>query len=326
MLRIGLAGCGYWGKKLLRNLAALDDIRLAVCDPDDAARAYAARYASTLSSYSNLIQRSDAVVIATQPAQHAAMAVQALESKVHVFVEKPMATCLEDAWRMEKAATESRCVLMVGHTFVHNAAVHFLRDVIQSGEIGRPIYGYGQRLNLGIVRKDVGVLWNLGPHDVSIADFLFDGVEFQGVRKESVLPVDVSPHEDVAFLSLCAHDQGAPIPLHIHLSWVDPQKARRMTIVGERKMLVYDDTSHDPIRIYDSRIERQPLDAAAGSFGESRAVSRPGVLTIPRVDVPEPLGVEMRAFVTACREGKAPASCDAAAGRRVVQILEAATR
>jgi predicted dehydrogenase len=329
-LRVALVGYGYWGPNLARNLAALPDVELAVvCELDDARRAEARRMLPTarFADYDDVLSDRDvdAVVVATPARTHYELACRALESGKHVLVEKPLAMTVSDCEDLGGRADRAGLTLMVGHTFLYNSAVRWLRDHVQGGHLGDVLYVHAQRLNLGRVRRDVNVLWNLAPHDVSILLYVLDADPVAvSARGRGYLRSDV---EDVVFVDLEFPDGGLG---HLHLSWLDPRKVRQVTVVGTRNMVVYDDIDTESrIRVYDKGIDvMTSLEDSATrrhqSLGEFQAVVRSGDLLVPRIDFEEPLRVECREFVDAITQRRAPLT-DAGHASRVVRVLAAAS-
>jgi predicted dehydrogenase len=273
-----------------------------------------------LASYSSLeeaLDHVDAVIVATPPTTHSALAVRALAAGKHVLVEKPLATSTEHARRMIDEASARSLILMVGHTFEYNAAVWRLRELVHSNELGRLYYLDSARLNLGLYQSDVNVIWDLGPHDVSIFNYLLGAT-----------PVSVqawgSRHghnflEDVAYLRLLYTDPD--VTANIHVSWLDPCKVRRTTVVGSSKMAVYNDLSSDErIRIFDKGVVAPDGDASLQNIPMSY---RYGEIRSPYVSFEEPLTVQDREFVSCVLSGRQPRT-DGANGLSVVQTLEAA--
>jgi predicted dehydrogenase len=259
----------------------------------------------------------DAVVIATPPSTHVELALAAIEAGKHVLVEKPLATSSEDGERLVAAAASASTVLMVGHTFEYNAAVRKLQDVITNDGLGRLHYIDTARLNLGLYQSDVNVVWDLAPHDVSIINFLL-GVSPTYVQAWGSRHAHAQL-EDVAFVRLYYDDFN--INANIHVSWLDPSKVRRVTVVGSRKMAVYDDLADDErIRIYDKGVvtpDGEELGAVPMSY-------RYGDITSPFIEFPEPLMVQDRHFVECCQSGTHPLT-DGHNGLAVIRVLEAAT-
>jgi predicted dehydrogenase len=326
-IAIGLAGVGYWGSKLARNIDEAAGCRLAaICDPDpDRLAASGERYREAarfeqLGEFLNC-DELDAVVLATPAFLHAKHVAVALAAGKHVLVEKPLALSVADCEDLSEQADTTALTLMVGHTFVYSEPVRVLRRLIQSGELGRILYAYAHRLNLGVIREDLNALWNFGPHDVSILLYLLERMpERVSAREYSLLNREI---EDVVFLVLEFPDD---IVAHVHESWLDPRKIRQLTVVGDSKMVVYDDTDVEtPLRIYDKGITRpdgSPFYADTG-FGEFQLETRTGDMIAPRVESREPLRVEIEHFVECVATGARP-DTDARHGRDVVAILEAA--
>lgn len=327
---IGMIGCGYWGPNLLRNYLALENVRVkTVADRSPDRRRWiekqhpAVRLADDGAEI--LADREiDAVVIATPAASHAELTRAAFEAGKDVFVEKPLAIRTEEAAELARIADREGRVLMVGHTFLYNAAVRELRRRIEAGELGRIHYLYSQRLNLGIVREDVNASWNLAPHDLSIGRYLVGAdptsVSATGVRAlQPELGLD-----DVVFLSF-TFDGG--VVMHIHVSWLDPRKVRTMTVVGDRKMIVYDDVSDDKLAIYDKGITRGdpvPVEQPT-TFARARMITRAGDLLVPNLRVPEPLAEECKHFARCLATRERPFT-DGWSGVAVTAALEAADR
>jgi len=331
MPKIGLIGCGYWGPNLLRNLNSFDDVTVvAVADRSDERRGFVQKnypHIKVLEEGQDIINDPDidAVSIATPAATHAQVARLALEAGKDVFVEKPLALKTEDAIELTRLAKKKERILMVGHSFLYNAAVNDLKRRIDDGDLGKLYYLYSQRLNLGIVRPDVDAAWNLAPHDVSIGCYLLDSKPVQ-VTASGVRALQPGPDglDDVVFMSV-RYESG--VVMHIHVSWLDPMKVRRMTVVGDRRMIVYDDISSDKLRIYDKGIIKgdpvpmeQPTD-----FARFKMITRAGDLHVPNVKVPEPLKVQCRHFIDCVKDRVTPRS-DGHNGVMVTAVLEAAQR
>jgi predicted dehydrogenase len=323
-LGLGVIGCGYWGTNLVRNFAALPEARLrALADLSPERRdIMAARYpdAAVMDDHRRLLSRSDiqAVAICTPPATHRFLAVEALAAGKHVLVEKPLATSVADADAMIAAASAAGRILMVGHTFVYNPAVELLASLVRDGALGRIYYLRATRVNLGLFQRDVNVLWDLAPHDLSILETVL-GQNPERIRawgQAFVHPDQV----DVASLNL---GYAGGLTALTHVSWLDPCKIRRVTVVGDQKMAVYDDLEPlDKIKIYDRGVERPPY---AESFGEFQLSYRYGDVHAPRLRWTEPLRRECAHFIACARDGAPPRS-DGPSGRRVVALLEAADR
>jgi predicted dehydrogenase len=318
-VRIGCVGYGYWGPNIVRSVAKLPNAELvAICDASDANRAKAAAAypgVATCSDPAELVARPDidAVVIAAPAPLHYEIARKALDAGKHTFVEKPLTLTSADARDLLHRAEERGLTLMVGHLMEYHGAIEYLRDLVASGELGEILYVYAQRLNLGKVRTAENAFWSLAPHDVSMILFLLgeapDRVSANGA---SYLHEGV---QDVVFANL--HFASGKTA-NIHVSWLDPHKTRRITLVGSKKMAVFDDMeSTDKIWIYDKGVA--PADAMA--YGEDLML-RFGDIRVPHVKMAEPLVAEMKHFVECIESGATPRS-DGLDGLRVVQVLEA---
>ena len=327
-IAVGLVGVGYWGEKLARNIDDAAGARLAaLCDADPERLTQVGERYREAARYGDLDElladdQISAVVLASPASLHASHAHAAVAAGKHVLVEKPLALTLADCDDLIARSKTSGVKLMVGHTFIYSEPVRVLRRMIEAEELGRVLYAYAQRLNLGVIREDLNSLWNFGPHDISILLYLLGRrPERVSARMYSLLDREL---EDVAFLVLEFPDG---IVAHVHESWLDPRKIRQLTIVGDRKMAVYDDTDVEtPLRIYDKGVALggQSPGREAG-FGEFKLETRTGDMLAPRVVSPEPLRVEIEHFV-ACVATDAQPETDAMHGRDVVAILEAAEK
>jgi predicted dehydrogenase len=322
VVNVALVGCGYWGPNLARNFHQLEMSRLvACCDLDrEKTRRLERLYPGmrTTTSVDDILNDPgvDAVAIATPARTHYALAKAALESGKHVLVEKPLTMDSGQALDLHRMAEERRLVLMVGHVFEYNPAVRAIKRFVESGEIGEVYYAYSTRVNLGRVQSDINALWSIAPHDISILLYLLgqmpEEVQAAGARylNDSV--------EDVVFVNL-RFPSG--VLAHVHASWLDPSKVRQMTIVGSRKMIVYDDVAAEKIRLYDKGVYRkgEPI------YGEFQYKLHSGDILIPKIQMSEPLKVECAHFLECIVEGKRPLT-DGMNGWRVVRVLEAADR
>jgi predicted dehydrogenase len=334
-VNVALVGLGYWGPNLARNLVLLKGGRLhTICDarPEQLAR-FGAQYpsATTTGDFDAVLANPEihAVVLATPSVTHHPLAKAALLAGKHVLVEKPLATSSADCEELIAIADERRLTLMVGHVFIYNAAVRKVREYIDSGELGEVLYLYSQRLNLGQVRKDANALWNFAPHDLSIMGYWLQAEPEQVVaRGYDYLQPGI---EDVVFMTL---DYPGGVGANVHISWLDPLKVRRMTVVGSEKMVVYDDVSTDArVLLYDKGVTRSgpipdPRAASLGSYetyGEFQLLLRAGDVLIPRIDFVEPLKLETQHFIDCILSGETPQT-DGRDGLRVVRALEAAQR
>ena len=319
---IACVGAGYWGRNLVRVFGNLAGSHLkTVCDNDPEVRGRVANqhgHLTVVSDYESVLQDADieAVVIALPAVQHYETAKLALESGKHVFVEKPMTTRVAEAEELVEIADRNHRILMVGHLLVHHPAVDALKRLLDDGEFGETYYLYSQRVNLGIVRKNENALWSLAPHDIAVMLHLLDQEpDAVSARGECYLQKDI---EDVVFVNLHFRDGKMG---QLQVSWLDPHKIRRLTIVGSEKMAVFDDMeSAEKIRIYDKAAERESYE----SYGEAITL-RFGDVVIPHIRMDEPLKLECQHFVDCVRTETTPKS-DGQDGLRVVRVLEAAQR
>lgn len=319
-LRVAVIGAGYWGPNLIRNFneaPGADVVAVADLSPERLAP-IRKRYPSVrlTRDHREIVADGaiDAVAIATPINTHRALCEEALAAGKHVLVEKPLAGTVADAEAIVAAARAARRTLMVGHTFVYNPAVATVRRIIERGDLGRVHYIDSQRVNLGLHQFDFNVLWDLGPHDVSITlHWLGEEPLWVQCTGGCFAQDDI---EDVAWLTM-GFPSGAIA--HAHLSWLAPGKIRAMTVIGSRKMAVYDDvTSVEKVKVFDQGVEALEPD-------ELRRAYRAGDIHSPRVPVTEALQVEVRHFTDSVRNGTPPTT-DGQAGLRVVRVLEAATR
>ena len=318
-VRVGVVGYGYWGSKHVRVLAGLPNVEVTVVEnrpPRLREAALSFPSARLATSLEEACRDLDAVVIATPPCSHALVARQALRAGLHTLVEKPLATSVAEA---ESIVAEAEgLTLMVGHTFEYNAAVWKLKQLISSGEFGRVLYIHTARLSLGRYQNDCNVIWDLAPHDISIVSYLLD--EYPEVAAAWAQRNVGELHADVAYLRL--NFPRASVPAFVHVSWLDPNKVRRVTVVGERKMAVYDDLAAEArIRIYDAGVTPAQLGEEPAPF-EMPVTYRTGDITSPYVDFTEPLLVQDSHFVDCVRTGRKP-NTDGQRGLEVVKVLEA---
>ena len=325
MIKVAQIGVGYWGPNLLRNLVANKDCEVVrVVDMSEERRAF------VLSLYPSVAVTSkvediwqddsiDAVVIATPAGTHFSLVMQALNAGKHVLVEKPMATTVGEIEQIGTVANGKGLVAMVGHTFLYNSAVRYIKNLIDTGELGDIRYIYSQRLNLGRIRSDIDALWNLAPHDVSIIQYWLGNPSPAQTTRRGMSYVQEGI-DDVVFLNL---QYGMGVMANIHVSWLDPHKVRKMTIVGSRKMAVYDDVAESKIAIYDKGVdvvasleENMPFDRT----GFPQFSLRSGDVLLPKIEWQEPLSVEIRHFLDCIGQG---AECITGIehARKVVSIL-----
>jgi predicted dehydrogenase len=318
-VRIAVVGLGYWGPNLVRNLQEVDCAEVvAVCDVrDDRRELIGKRYPAIrlCEDVDDVLSADDvdALAIATPVSTHFDLASAALEAGKHVFVEKPLAASSAEALGLVQLAGERGLVLMPGHTFLYSPPVVAIRELIVSGALGDLYFISTSRVNLGLHQSDVSVAWDLGPHDFSILRYWLDETPtfVSALSRGFVIP----SIPDVAFINL--EFPSGPVA-HVELSWLAPSKLRRTTVVGSEKMVVYDDTSNEPVRIFDSGVTLKEPE----SFGEYRLTYRTGDIVSPRVDAAEPLSVELQDFCSAIQDGTTPRS-SAPLGLEVVRMIEA---
>jgi predicted dehydrogenase len=316
-VRVGVVGLGYWGPNLARNFDRLPESELAwICDASEESRARWARELPSARMAADLDElladdSLEAVAVATHVPSHAELAERVLGAGKHCFVEKPLAQSVTEAERVVEAAEEAGRVLMVGHLLEYHPGLDKLRDLVVSGELGDIRYIYGNRLNLGKLRADENALWSLGAHDVSVVLRLADEEPYEcRAVGESYMREGV---EDVVF---CYLRFPSGLAAHLHLSWLDPHKERRFTVVGSKRMATFDDMEvENKVTVYD-----KGFDQDFASYGEY--IARSGDVHSPRVSNEEPLRIECRHFVERVRDGGIPRS-DGEAGLRVVRVLEA---
>lgn len=323
MLNVGVVGLGYWGPKLARNWCELPEAKLEwVCDLDSSrlghvARLYPGVYASQ--NYHEVLESDiDAVCIATPVRSHYRLAMDALCAGKHILVEKPLASCVEQAGEIVREGERRGLVVMAGHTFVYNPAVVAMKEIIDAGTLGRIYYINSIRVNLGIFQPDVNVAWDLAPHDLSILMFVLGEIPIKAsARGETYVQRHKALH-DVAFINLVFP---SGIMADIRVSWLDPVKIRRYTVVGSEKMLVYDDVeSQNKIMIYDKGVDIPPYSDTVEEFSLSYRTGE----GVPHPIVwEEPLKIECQHFVDCITHGRVSRS-NGRMGLEVVRILEAA--
>ena len=318
-----VVGYGYWGPNIARNISERPEFRLLGCCERDPVRAAAfSRRHPEVPVIADLHEllldpRIEAVMIATPPRTHHALAKAALEAGRHVLVEKPLAASVEEAEDLIETANRNGRVLMPGHTFLYSPPVNKVRELISSGELGEVYFVTSSRMNLGLYQAD-GVISDLAPHDLSILLYWLGrpvtqiAASGQSVFREGV--------PETAFLNV-GFECGARA--NVQISWLAPRKMRQMVVVGSRRMVSYEDTSADEsVRIYDRGLD-PPVDHAPASFGEYRLTYRAGDIVVPQIEAAEPLGLELADFAQAIRTGTEPRS-NSSIGLQIVAALEAA--
>lgn len=327
-ITVGIVGVGYWGPNLIRSFADTPGCEVRyICDLREETFAKIGtrfRQSKVTTRYGDLLEdpELDGIVIATPAATHAELATKALNAGKHVLVEKPLAHEVEAGRKLVQLAEIQQRILMAGHTFEYNPAVRKLRDVIHDPSFGDIVYLYSRRVNLGVLRQDVNALWNLAPHDISIILYLFEEYpHYVSARGLSHIRRGI---EDVAFMYL---EFPSGRIAHVHVSWLDPSKLRNMTIIGSRRMVIYDDIDPEArLKIYDRGFEVESVISGMdhGNFASYMYRVRPGDIIAPHIDWTEPLMIECRHFIESIREGRAPLT-DGHNGLRVVRVLSAAT-
>lgn len=322
-ISVGVVGCGYWGPNHARNLNSLSDCHLrAICDQDPQRLAHLKSLYPKVECYTtfdDMVARAnlDAVVIATGLNSHFALAQKSLQAGLHTLLEKPMAASSAECDTLNSLADERKLVLMVGHTFLYSAHVRKIKEIADKGDLGDIQYISSRRLNLGLFQKDINVTWDLAPHDLSIILYIIG---------EAPLSVNCCGKAHVSrgvedVTSTCLVFRKDRIAT-IHNSWLDPRKVREMTIVGSRRMVVYDDVAPlEKIKIYDVRVEVPPH---YDTFAEFQYAYHYGDMYVPYVRQEEPLKLECQHFLDCIRDGTKPLS-DGAHGRQLVRVLEAAS-
>jgi predicted dehydrogenase len=320
-IRVGVIGCGYWGPNLVRNLKLTPGCEVAIlCDASEKRLHHMQKLYPSVPGTARLEDVFDdptvnAVIIATPVRFHFSMAKAALEAGKHVFIEKPMARTVAECEELIALSETKGLVLMVGHTFMFSPAVNRMKEIIDSGDIGKIRYIASQRLNLGLFQKDINVAWDLAPHDLSIILHLLEETP-QSVACQGSCHV-ARKIEDVTTMYLAFRHDCCAI---VQSSWLDPKKVRQMTVVGSRRMIVYDDTEPlEKIKIYDARVEVPPH---YDTFAEFTYSYHHGDVYIPYIKQDEPLKLEMRHFIECIKEGIQPIT-GGPEGMEVVRILEA---
>jgi predicted dehydrogenase len=323
-IKVGVAGCGYWGPNLIRNFRSLPDCNLKMmCDLSTSRLKHLKSLYPEVAGETDYLHmlngiNLDAVVIATDVKSHYPMAKAALLSGKHTFIEKPMAGRAEHCEELVEIAKKNGLVLMTGHTFLYSPVVKKIKEIIDSGDIGEIRYICARRLNLGLFQKDINVAWDLAPHDLSI---ILSIIGEQPITVNCRGSAHITPGvEDVTTMCLTFSGQRSAI---IHSSWLDPRKVREMTIVGSKRMIVYDDLAPlEKIRVFDTRVERPPH---YDTFGEFQYAYHYGDMYAPYIKQEEPLKTECQHFLDCIRHGTTPLSCGTR-GTELVRILEASSK
>ncbi len=326
MIKIGVIGCGHWGPNHIRIFSQLPDSEVLMCADLDLARLENIKrlfpHVSTTPHYKDLLANKeiDAVCITTPTNTHYSLTKEALEAGKNVLCEKPLALTVKECEELRDLAHAKKKMLMVGHVFVFNPGILMLKKILQSADIGRIFYAYSTRTNLGPFRYDVNALWDLAPHDISIFNYLFEGSALNvSARGQKSLGTSL---EDLAFATL---EYPNNIVVNLHVSWLDPKKVRQITIVGEKKMITWDDLDNlGPVKIYDKHVEK--TSKFYETYGEFQLLSREGTITIPNVEFQEPLKAQGKYFLDCVKNNRTPDLADAKRGLEVVRTLCAIQR
>lgn len=322
-IKVGVIGCGYWGPNLIRNFVEIPSSEvLAVADLRQERLSHIKTCYPQIrvtEDYRDLFALGlDAVVVATPPPTHFSLARDCLRHGLHVLVEKPLALNSRHGEQLVELSEAGDLILMAGHTFEYNPAVRALKGIIDSGDLGQLYYINAVRVNLGLFQRGLNVLWDLAPHDISILLYLLGRAPIS-VSARGMACVFDGIH-DIVYLNLVFPDG---VLAHVHVSWLDPCKARRITVVGSKKMVVYDDVeSLEKIKVYDKGVEAPPY---TDTFGDFQCSYRYGDVVIPNIRFAEPLRVECLHFLECITEHKRPQSCGRV-GLEVVKVLETAER
>ncbi len=323
MLGMAVIGAGNWGKNLVRNFASLEGVELKyICDLNEATRRTMSQLYPEVSVTHDTARAIaddavDAVVVAVDAPHHYELAKQSLEAAKHTYVEKPLTLSSAESRELNDLAAAKNRKLMVGHLLEYHPAVNYMKEMIEKGEVGEALYLYFQRINLGIVRKAENAWWSLAPHDISVACYLFDAEPVSvSASGQAYLQEGI---EDVVFANLKFADGRMA---HVHVSWLDPHKIRKVTLVGSQKMVVFDDMeAAEKIRVYDKGAD---VKRSVESYVEAITL-RTGDILIPKIPAGEPLRAECQHFVDSIVNDTTPRS-DGADGLRVVRALEAGSK
>jgi predicted dehydrogenase len=323
-IKVGVIGCGYWGPNLIRNFRSLPDCKLqTMCDINEGRLRHLHNLypeVEPLTDYHKMLERGsgvDAVVIATSVRFHYTMAKDCLLAGKHTLIEKPMAASSDECRELITIAKKKGVVLMVGHTFLYSPAVRKIKEIVEWGDIGDIRYICSRRLNLGLFQKDINVAWDLAPHDISIILYIMEEFPHTVNCRGSA---HVTPKvEDVTTMSLTFRRNRSAI---IQSSWLDPRKIREMTIVGSKRMIVYDDVAQlEKIKVYDTRVESPPH---YDTFAEFHYAYHYGDMYVPYIKQEESLKLECQHFLDCIRSGATPLT-GGKQGMELVRILEAST-
>lgn len=326
MIKIGIIGAGHWGPNHIRIFTQLAGSQALMCADLNKDRLAAIKNLfpsiTTTLDYKEILNNKeiDGVCVATPTDTHFTISKEALEAGKHVLCEKPLAMESDECLQLKQLAQKNKKILMVGHVFVFNTGIRHLKEYIASGELGRIHYAHSERTNLGPFRYDVNALWDLAPHDISIFNFLFESCPVSvSARGQKCLGQSL---EDLAFVTM---DYPRNILVNVHVSWLDPKKVRQITIVGDKKMVSWDDLDNiGPIHLYDKHVER--TSKFYESYGDFQLLSKEGSITIPKVVSGEPLKAQNQYFLQCVEKNEPPVLADAQKGLDVVKTLKAIQR
>lgn len=323
MVSIGVVGCGHWGPNHIRIFSQVSGAKVSMCSDLDEARLQAVSASfpdiQTTKDYKKILGNPaiDAVCIATPTATHYHLVKEALQAGKHVLCEKPLSLQASECLELKSLADHQGKILAVGHIFLFNEGIRKLKEYIQSGELGNIYYAHSERTNLGPFRYDVNALWDLAPHDLSIFNYLFDGAPVSvSARGQKCLN---TPLDDLAFATL---EYPHNVLVNIHVSWLDPRKVRQITIVGDKKMVVWDDLDNlGPIKLYDKHVEKTQV--FYQTYGDFQLLSKEGSITIPKVSAREPLRTQNQYFIDCINKKMSAGLIDAQKAFDIVRALEA---
>lgn len=321
-VNIGIIGCGHWGPNYVRNFSSLGLARVKyVCDIQTSRlKSVKSQHPQIIitTNYRDILKDNsiDAVVISTNAGSHYELVKAALIHGKHVLVEKPFVLDIKDGQKLIELSKNKKKIIMVAHTFLYNLGIRKLKELIKNKSLGKIYYLHSKRTNLGPLRKDVSALWDLAPHDISIFNYLLEGEPIEVfARGNQYLQ---SGKEDVVFATLTYPRN---IIANIHVSWLDPRKVREITVVGDKKMVVFDDlNAKEPVHLYDKRVMKKKFRQDYDSFEEFQMIIRDGKTTALKVKRDEPLRLECRHFIDCIRENKRPLS-DGGDGLSVLNVL-----
>jgi len=322
MIEIGVIGCGHWGPNHIRNFNLLENVKVTACADllhkrlEKMGELYPQIY--TTVNYMNILlnKEIDAVAVATPTSTHYDVVKRALTEGKHVLCEKPLTIAVGEAEELVELAKKLNLILMVGHVFLFNAGVKKLRELIREGQLGEIYYIHCERTNLGPIRDDVNSVYDLASHDIYICNYLLNSWPEKVIAKgEDFIRPGI---EDVAFISMSYPQIPERVLANIHVSWLDPVKVRRITVVGSQKMVIWDDMDVvEPIRIFDKKVVKEPY---YDDYGEFRLLTRDGDIHSPKIVSTEPLKEEAMHFIDCIKDKKKPI-CDGGDGLAVVEIL-----